>query len=428
MEMFTQLIKADMAVSFGVTEPGAIALAISRARSFTKGDINKIVLSINSGIYKNSFTCGIPGTKETGIAFAAALGAVAGDWTKGLEALGKITDQDIFAADKLIKEGKVQVILNEVSSELFIKATVSTQSDTANVTIRHRHTNITEINVNGKIVFKQEDCYDCKREQNEIDITEHTFAELWDYAKTVPLSEISFINSAYEVNLALAKEGEKSKLCSICDRFIEENGGIYSADLKKTAHALTSSAIEARVRGLAKPAMSITGSGNHGIIATLPLYACYKTQELSKETLLRATALSYLVTEYIKEYSGKLSAFCGCAIAAGTGAAVGLCYMLGGSMKAAEAVISNMASSITGVICTGGNPACVLKAAIAIDIGFESVDLAMNGVVIDPQHGINGLCVEDTMRNIGRIASPGMETTEGTIIDILMEKSNKSSE
>ena len=97
-------------------------------------------------------------------------------------------------------------------------------------------------------------------------------------------------------------------------------------------------------------------------------------------------------------------------------------------MKDAEAVISNMASSITGIICTGGNPACVLKAAIAIDIGFKSVELAMNGVVIEPQHGINGLSVEDTMRNIGRIASPGMEKTEGTIIDIMVEKSSKRSE
>ena len=426
--MFTQLIKSDMAVSFGVTEPGAIALAVSRARSLTKGEIKKIVLSINSGIYKNSFTCGIPGTSETGIPFAAALGAVAGDWEKGLEALSQITEQDIAVADKLIKDGKVQIILNEISSDLFIKATVFTKSDTAEVTIRHKHTNITDINVNGEIVFRQDVGAECKEEQNSIDITAHTFAEIWEYAATVPLNEISFINRAYAVNLALAKEGEESTLCAICDRFIEENGGVYSADLKKTAHALTSSAIEARVRGLAKPAMSITGSGNHGIIATLPLYACYRTNGLSEETLLRATALSYLVTEYIKEYSGKLSAFCGCAIAAGTGAAVGLCYMLGGSMKDAEAVISNMASSITGVICTGGNPACVLKAAIAIDIGFKSVELAMNGVVIEPQHGINGLSVEDTMRNIGRIASPGMEKTEGTIIDIMVEKSSKRSE
>lgn len=174
--------------------------------------------------------------------------------------------------------------------------------------------------------------------------------------------------------------------------------------------------------------MSITGSGNHGIIATLPLYACYTVKKLERETLLRATALSYLVTQYIKEYSGKLSAFCGCAVAAGTGFAVGLCYMRGGSRLAAEAVIRNMASGITGIICTGGNPACVMKAAIAIDIGWKSVDLSLAGVSIEAVHGINGLSVETTMRNIGRIASPGMEKTEETILSLMMEKTGETSQ
>ena len=81
--VFTELLLSDMAPSFGVTEPGAIALAVSRARSFTEGKIKSIDLSVNSGIYKNSFTCGVPGTHEMGIPFAAALGAAAGDWTKG---------------------------------------------------------------------------------------------------------------------------------------------------------------------------------------------------------------------------------------------------------------------------------------------------------------------------------------------------------
>lgn len=422
--MFTPLLKSDMAVSFGVTEPGAIALAVSRAKSFTSGAIEKIVLSINSGIYKNSFTCGIPGTHETGMQYAAALGAVAGDWTKGLEALSVISEQDINDARTLIEEERVQVVLNQISSELYISASVSTASDTAVVIIRHKHTNIISILVNGESVYAQDDAGDNESAggSTDIDIKERSFAEIWDYVNNVPLEEISFIERAYAVNLALANEGAESELCKICKQFINENGGLCSSDMKKSAHALTSSAIEARVRGLAKPAMSITGSGNHGIIATMPLYACYKARSFSKEKLLRGTALSYLVTEYIKEYSGKLSAYCGCAIAAGTGAAAGICYMLGGSRQAVEAVISNMGSSITGVICTGGNPACVLKAAIAIDIGFKSVELARNGIVIEAQHGINGLTVEKTMQNIGMIASPGMEKTEGTIIDILSEK------
>jgi len=425
---FTELLRSDMVPSLGVTEPGAIALAVSRARSLTEGEIKSIDLSVNSGIYKNSFTCGIPGTDEIGIPFAAALGAAAGDWTRGLEALGKVSPPDIARAQALLDAGRVRVRLHEISSALYICARVSTDSHTAEVTISGTHTNISSIVVNGESLLRQEPLPRENQEAAAAGITGHSFSELWEYAAEIPLEELAFIEDAYTLNLALAEEGRSSSKCTICKKLIEENGGLCSQDYLKTAHALTAAAIEARVRGLPCPAMSITGSGNHGIIATLPLYACCKAKGMGRETLLRATALSYLVTEYIKEYSGKLSAFCGCAVAAGIGSAAGLCYMLGGSREAAEAVIRNMASGITGVICTGGNPACVMKASIAIDLGFRSVELALAGVSVEPMHGINGLSVEATMRNIGRIASPGMEKTEDTIIALMTEKSGETPE
>ena len=164
-----------------------------------------------------------------------------------------------------------------------------------------------------------------------------------------------------------------------------------------TAQLLAAGAVEARVLGLDQPAMSITGSGAHGILATLPLYAAQQVWGLSEECLWRATALSYLVCMYIKEYSGRLSAFCGCAIAAGTGAACGLVLMQGGDPDALARTIRNMASSITGMICDGGNQGCVMK-------------------------GINAPDPETTMRYMGRIASPGMVGTEKTIVEIFEEK------
>ena len=174
--------------------------------------------------------------------------------------------------------------------------------------------------------------------------------------------------------------------------------------------------------GLSKPAMSITGSGAHGIIATMPLYGACMVNGYPKEALLRATALSYLVCMYIKEYSGKLSAFCGCAIAAGTGMACGLVFLRGGSVEMMEKTISNMASSITGMICDGGNQGCTMKGIVAVDAAYESVELAMNGIFISNVHGINGDTPEKTMENMGRIASPGMVGTEKTIVEILDEK------
>ena len=174
--------------------------------------------------------------------------------------------------------------------------------------------------------------------------------------------------------------------------------------------------------GLSRPAMSITGSGAHGIIATMPLYACQQVEELPEEMLLRAAALSYLITMYIKEYSGKLSAFCGCGIAAGTGMACGLTFMKGGDEKAIERVIRNMASGLTGMICDGGNHGCAMKGIVAVDAAFRAVDLALQGVSIEEIHGINGRTPEDTMRYMGLIASPGMTGTEKTIVEIMEQK------
>ena len=228
---------------------------------------------------------------------------------------------------------------------------------------------------------------------------------------------------AYDMNLRLFETGLSSERTTYARCLFEENGKQrISEDEQKTASLLCNAAIEARVIGLDRPAMSITGSGAHGIIATLPLYGVSKIRNLSDETLCRATALSYLVCMYIKEYSGKLSAFCGCGIAAGTGMACGLVYLWGGGTEAMAKTINNMASSLTGMICHGGNKGCTMKGIVAVDAAFRSAKLGMQGVYIDAIHGINGKTPEDTMRHMGEIASPGMVGTEKTIVDILQEK------
>jgi L-cysteine desulfidase len=424
MHPFTGLIKNDMRESLGVTEPGAIALAVSRARSLCSGDITAITVEINSGIFKNAFTCGIPGTEETGNVFAAALGAVAGDWTRGLASLEGIGGRDITAARELVAHGRVKVILHEISSALYIKAAVRTSSDLAEVTILGAHDHIARIALNGKILEEDQTTRTLQGETAPADITQFTLKDFWTYAEEVLCQEIAFIQRAYDLQLKLMEEGAGSRRTKICKTLIAGNGGaLLSKDELKSAHAMTAAAIEARVSGLSRPAMSITGSGNHGIICTLPLYAASRVQDIPWERLLRATALSYLVTMYIKEFSGKLSAFCGCAIAAGTGVSVAWLFLKGGSLRQAERVIANMASSLTGVICTGGNPACVLKTVLALDIGYKSIQLALDDVSIDEKHGICGKTAEETMRYMGRIASPGMIQTEKEIVDIFRDKS-----
>lgn len=420
MHALTELIKSDMKPALGVTEPGAIAFAVSTAKAHIKGTVKRVGLRLNSGMYKNAFTCGIPGTSEVGNYYAAALGAVAADPKKGLECLEGIGKAEEEAAGEMIKAGMISVSMSSITSRIFIEATVTGETSEAVVTIQDAHTNITKITENGTVVFEKE----AKAAQESKEATplihQYTLAQMVEYVNTVSAQELDFIKEAYKVNYELLQEGLKSPKTTYGPYLLKKNGGVLvSEDERKTASLFCNGAIEARVIGLSKPAMSITGSGAHGIIATMPLYAVYKINNYTDEQLLRATALSYLVCMYIKKYSGKLSAFCGCAIAAGTGMACALAWLKGAGAETMEKVINNMASSITGMICDGGNQGCTMKGIVAVDAAFDSVELAMDDVYIYNAHGINGATPEETMHNMGLIASPGMTGTEKTIVDIL---------
>jgi len=452
MHELSTLIKKDMVPALGVTEPGAISFCVAKAKSYAKGELLHLNVAMNSGMYKNAFTCGIPNSKEVGNVFAAALGYVAGNPDKGLESLANVTPADNVSAQRLIDEGKITVALSGISSRIFMEATLKTTESKVLLTIRDTHTNITKIVVNGETVLEAEE-KDEAIDRPEAGITEsdkteegcgitesnkvaegtgitkihsihrYTLAELVDYVNTVSLEEIEFVKEAYKVNLELFEEALKNPRTTFARQLLAMNGGqVISSDEQMTASLLCNATIEARVIGLDKPAMSITGSGAHGIIATMPLYGVYKIHGLSEEMLYRATMLSYLICTYIKEYSGRLSAFCGCAIAAGTGMACGLVYLKGGTVEQMEYTLNNMASSITGMICDGGNQGCTMKGVAACDAAFRSVAFAMKGVHIDKVHGINGNTPEETMRNMGLIASPGMVGTEKTIVEIFEEK------
>lgn len=427
MHKLTELIKQDMQPALGVTEPGAIAFAVAKARDYLTGEVQNITVKLNSGMYKNAFTCGIPNSKHFGNHYAAALGAIAGRAELGLECLAEVTDKDDELAEQWIQADRVQILLTEMTSTIFIQALVSNAEDDVCLTIQDAHTHITEIRHKGEVVFEQSRL---KSDQDgQIDqskeplIHQYSLAQILEYCDTVPAEEIRFVDAAYKMNMDLFYLGLESPKTTFIKYFLQDNGGeIISKDELKTASLLCNGAIEARVLGLNKPAMSITGSGAHGIITTLPLYAIAKCRGLSDELLHRATMLSYLVCTYIKEYSGKLSAFCGCAIAGGTGMALGLVYLFGGRLQELEYCLNGMGGSITGMVCDGGNQGCTMKGVAAVQTAYQAASMAMRGIHLDPIHGINGLTPEATMRNMGLIASPGMVETEKTIVEIVGNK------
>lgn len=426
-ERLLSLLRGDMKPALGVTEPGAIAFAAAKAREYVRGDVTKVSVVLNSGMYKNAFTCGIPHSKAVGNVYAAALGVVAGDASLGLEALAPVDETANAAAEKLVQSGCVSVEVGEITPDIYICAEVHSASDCCAVTVAGSHTNIVQILVNGDVVFQAGDKDKEPGTEGTAAIHGYTLKELYEFSRTVPAEELAFISRAYDMNLALFHEGLHHERTVFVKTLWEMNGRqMISGDALATAQLLCGGAIEARVLGLDKPAMSITGSGAHGIICTLPLYAACAVYGLSEEALLRATALSYLITMYIKEYSGRLSAFCGCAVAAGTGMACALAWLKGGGLPEVERTVSNMAASITGMICDGGNQGCTMKGTAAVDAAFRAAGFALAGAGVAPVHGILGKTPEDTFRYMGCIASPGMVGTEQTMIDILREKSRRA--
>lgn len=422
MHILTEIIREDMKPALGVTEPGAIAFAVAKAKSYITEEIEKVKVRLNSGIYKNAFTCGIPNSDEVGNLFAAALGVVAGKADRGLESLEDVTEEDNKKAQKLIDEGKIKIELNRISSDIFIEVEITTQKENSIVRIEGTHTNIVEIVVNGETIFSKEVE---KKEENKDEVVLHRYSvkDILEYIDNVDISEIEFVMKAHDMNMILFQEGLNSKKTTFVKQLWKMNGEkIFSDNSLNTAQLLCNGAIEARVLGLNKPAMSITGSGAHGIITTLPLLAECRVNKISDEKLIRATMLSYLICTYIKEYSGRLSAFCGCGIAGGTGVACGIGYLRGAGVEEITNIINNMSAGITGMICDGGNQGCTMKGIVAVDAAFRAVEMAMNNTYIFNVHGINGNTPEKTMMNMGRIASPGMIETEKVIVDIFREK------
>jgi len=418
IESLVKVLKREMKPALGITELGAIALACSKAYIAIGGNLQNINIVTDPGIFKNGFSCVVPGTREMGNEIAAILGVLVGVPELELEVLRNVKSEDVAKAKKLRGEGIAKVSVKRGLTEIFIDATVSTDKGVGRVVIKRTHTNIVLIEANGEIRYKTEKEEEKKREM-EFTLTNFKLADFERFVNEVPFEDIKFTLEAVKMNKKLGRAGMKKAGMGTgvaISKLIKEHK--ISDDIRNYAQTLTALAVDARLGGVQKPAMSISGSGAHGIIASMPLAAVAERMEIGEEKLARAIALTYLITIYIKEYSGKLSAFCGCAVAAGTGASAGIVYLLGGNEKQIEYAINNMAANITGIICDGGNFGCSLKAITGAGAAVISALFAIENVVIPKGSGIVG----KTM-NMGKIASPGMIQTDDVILDIMLARS-----
>lgn len=411
------LLEEEMKPALGVTEVGAIALACARAKDLTEGEIQSIKVALNGGMYKNAFSCAIPNTEEIGNEMAAALGALAGDWTLGLEVLQSISTKELQEARDFVSKGKVTVEVLPQKTEIFIKSEVVTNQDTAVVEIRDTHANIVYLEKNGEVLLQDQGK---EKEKSHYDFDSLSIVQLYEFVDTVEISKISFLKKMITMNERLSREGAKGvglRISSILKGY--ETLGDTKKDLISMAQQLTCDAMDARLSGLPLPAMSIAGSGSHGILCSLPVVSYAQQKEIGEEALLRALALSAFITIYSKHYTGRLSPLCGCVLGGGTGACAGILYLMGATVKEIGNGINHMAANLTGMICDGGNLGCSLKAASGVHAAYLSAMLAKKGVAIPKNFGIIGSTPEQTIYNLGRISGEGMTKTDNVMIDIM---------
>ena len=415
---FTSLLKSEIKPALGVTEVGAIALAAARAYDAVGGSLLHIQMVMNGGMYKNAFSCAIPGTEELGCEMAAALGALGGDWKLGLEVLKNINADHVAQAKAL--SVPIEIEVDETKDSIYIYAEVTTTKGVGLCRIEDFHANIVYVAKDNEVLFEAEKKEAAGAKADVIDFEAVTVADMVEYAKKVPIEELDCIKGMIEMNCQLSAEGERGVGLGIWKTLAAfQNKGTLGNDMIYAAQKLTCSAMDARLAGLPFAAMSIVGSGSHGILCSLPVVSYGRYMEKSEEEIIRAVALSGLITIFSKHYTGRLSALCGCVLGGGSGAASGIVYLMGGGAKEVSAAMDHMAANLTGMICDGGSTGCALKASAGVYSAYLSAMLAMEGVEIPHYFGVIGSSAELKEKNLGRISDEGMAPMDTTIIDVM---------
>jgi L-cysteine desulfidase len=386
---------------------------------------------MDPNIYKNAFAVSIPGTEgESGLELAAALGALGGDPVLGLEVLETVDGESLKRAREMVRSGHVSVNLLEDYRGLYVRAQVRCGDHSGEAVVEGVHDNITGLSLDGTQLMDHPLLKGSQGDHQDL-------AELEEWIKTISLKELvdllddldgddlDFLKSGIEVNLRLSQYGLKHGpglgIGLGLERLARE--GIVSRDMVLAARILTSAAADARMSGAKLPAMSSGGSGNHGLTAILPLVAVSEyISDPGEEKMLRAVALSHLVTAYVKAHTGRLTAICGCSVAAGAGAAAGVTYLMGGSMTHIAGAIKNIIGDLAGVICDGAKDSCAMKLSTAAGAAVQASLFSLHGIFVQSTDGIIGMTPEKTMENVGILSSKGMIEADRAILGIMLEK------
>jgi len=426
------ILEMEVAPALGCTEPVAIALGAAAAASvLPAGAIDSIEVWVDPNIYKNGLAVVIPGTGGLcGLETAAALGALGGDPLLKLEVLDPIDDEIVGKVRQFLSRQAVKVHLLSDRKGLLIRTLITSGDNSAESIVEDLHDNISTLKLNGQeltdhpLVSRYDEQGQSELSKLEEWLKNLTLEELVALVDDLDSEDRGFLEESVRCNVRLAeyglKHGSGLGVGKTLDRLVRQ--GLIKKDMILSARILSSAAADARMAGVKLPAMASAGSGNHGLTAVLPIRAVMDYVECDRESFVEAIGLSQILTAYVKAYTGRLSAVCGCSIAAGAGATAGITYLLGGTIHHMASAINNLTEDLAGVICDGAKAGCAFKLATAAGTAVQASLFALQGITVQATDGIIGASLEQTTRNIGELSTQGMIETDRTILRIMLQK------
>ena len=421
-QQILELIHQEVIPAIGCTEPIAVALAAAKSTELLGKIPERIEVSLSANILKNAMGVGIPGTGMVGLPIAIALGSLIGKSAYGLEVLRDLTPESLEKGKSMVSKQMIHIRLKERVDKLYIEVTCTAADEKATAIIAHEHTRFVYLSRNEEILKNELSKYSGEEQATQEQL-KLSFDLVYDFAMQMPLDEIRFILDTAKLNKHAAEESVKGQFGHEVGKTISgPYGHKYLGDSPYTHMLiLTAAACDARMDGAMIPVMSNSGSGNQGIAATLPVVSFAEDIKCSEEQLIRALMLSHLMVIYVKQSLGRLSALCGCVVAA-TGASCGITWLMGGTKKQITYAIKNMIGNITGMICDGAKPSCAMKVASGVSTAMLSAMMAMENKVVTAVEGIIDEDVDQSIYNLTSIGSKGMETTDKVVLDIMTHK------
>ena len=426
MNILNKILKHDVFPALGCTEPIAVAYAASVAAEQLHDEILAIDIKVDPGVYKNGFAVTIPNTHgERGNLIAGVLGTLIRRPDMKMEIMSCVNEDILRQAKTFIRSQKANISCDRSKRLLYIDVSLRTKNDTARAVVEGSHTNLVRLEHNARELFRSTDSLNHTGD-NEFrkNLKNASIADIVDMVEKIGQQDYNYIKRGIDMNLRVCKEGlSLHRVGHSIAELVAKNQ--MKDSILSSCQVMTSSAADARMGGLNLPVMSSGGSGNQGIVAILTPYLVGKHYDLEENVIVRSIALSHLINSYIKCFTGDLSPLCGCAIAAGVGAAVAIVFQKAGKdIPKITLAVNNLVSDLGGMLCDGAKEGCALKVASSTNSVIRSAHMALNNHGITQAEGFIGITAEETIRNLSRIGDIGMSRVNETMLNIMIEKSS----